>query len=72
MLLRIVNMWNDLPNSPVNATTGQLDKFWSHQAVKFHFTADLTGIGKSFPGPLFNLDDTMHNRPVAKGGHAPR
>jgi len=23
----------------------RLDKFWSYPAVKFHFTADLTGIG---------------------------
>jgi len=38
-----------LPNSVVNASTlnafkARLDKYWSHQAVKFDFTADLTGI----------------------------
>jgi len=47
---RIVNIWNSLPNSVVDASTvnafkARLDKFWSHQAVKFDFTADLTGTG---------------------------
>jgi len=28
----------------VNAFKARLDKFWSHQAVKFDITADLTGI----------------------------
>jgi len=45
---RIVNIWNSLPNlvvdaSTVNAFKARLDKFWSHQAVKCDFTADLTG-----------------------------
>ena len=49
-LARIVNIWNSLPNSVVDASTvntfkAQLDKFWSHQAVKYDFTADLTGTG---------------------------
>jgi len=39
-----------LRNSAVNASTVNtfkpwLDKLWSHQAVKFDYTADLTGIG---------------------------
>jgi len=39
-----------LPNSVVDASTvnafkARLDKFWQHQAVKFNFTADLTGTG---------------------------
>jgi len=39
-----------LPNSVVDASTinafkAQLDKFWMHQAVKYEFTADLTGTG---------------------------
>ena len=39
-----------MPNSVVNTSTvnafnAQLDKFWSHQAVKFDFTTDLIGIG---------------------------
>jgi len=37
-----------LPNSVVDTCTvnvfkTRLDKFWQHQAVKFHFTGDLTG-----------------------------
>jgi len=47
---RIVNIWNSLPNTVVDASTvntfkERLDKFWSHQLVKFDFTADLTGTG---------------------------
>ena len=47
---RIVNVWNSLPNSVVDACTVNafkacLDKFWQHQSVKFDFTADLTGTG---------------------------
>jgi len=50
---RIVNIWNSLPNSIVDACTvksvnafkARLDKFWQHQLVKFDFTADLTGTG---------------------------
>ena len=47
---RIVNTWNSLPNTVVDAGTvntfkARLDKFWSHQVVKFDFTADLTGTG---------------------------
>ena len=46
---RIVNIWNSLPNSVVDACTvnafkSRLDNFWKHQSVKFDFTAaDLTG-----------------------------
>ena len=48
---RIVNIWNSLPNTVVDASTvntfkARLDKFWLHQLVKFDFTADLTGTGK--------------------------
>jgi len=47
---RIVNIRKSLPNSVVDASTvnafkASLDKFWQHQAVKFGFTADLTGTG---------------------------
>jgi len=47
---RIVNIWNSLPNSIVDACTvnafkARLDKVWQHQLVKFDFTADLTGTG---------------------------
>jgi len=46
----IVNIWNSLPNSivdayTVNAFKARLDKFWQHQLVKFDFTANLTGSG---------------------------
>jgi len=44
----IVNIWNSLPNSvvdanSVNAFKALLDKFWLHQEVMFDFTADLSG-----------------------------
>jgi len=47
---RIVNIWNNSPNSVVDACTvnafkARLDNFWQHQAVKFDFKADLTGTG---------------------------
>ena len=47
---RIVNTLKSLPNSVVNASSvntfkAWLDKFWSHQVVKYDFTADLTGTG---------------------------
>jgi len=46
----IVNIWNSLPNSVVDACTvnafkARLDKFWQHQLVTFDFTADLTDTG---------------------------
>jgi len=46
---RLVNIWNNLPNSVVNVSTinafkARLYKFWLHQAVQFDFTADLTCI----------------------------
>ena len=49
---RIVNIWNSLLNSIVDASTvnafkARLDKFLSHQAVRYDFTADLTGTGNS-------------------------
>jgi len=47
---RIVNTWNSLPNSIVDANTvnafkARRDKFWLHQAVKYDFTANLTDTG---------------------------
>jgi len=46
----IVNIWNSLANSVIDACTVNafkacLDKFWQHQSVKFDFTADLMGTG---------------------------
>jgi len=48
--VRIVNIWNSLPNSVVDVDTvclikARLDKFWMHQDVLYDFTADMTGIG---------------------------
>jgi len=48
--VRVLNIWNSLPNSVVDAYTvnafkAPQDKFWQHQAVKLDFTADLTGTG---------------------------
>jgi len=45
---RIVNIWNNLPNSVVDACTinafkARLDKFWQHQLADF--AADPTGTG---------------------------
>jgi len=47
---RIVNIWNNLPNTVVVVDTvclfkTRLDKFWMHQVIKYDFTAELTGIG---------------------------
>jgi len=42
---RIVNTWNSLPNSVVNASTAWMDMFSSRQVVKYDFTAGLTGTG---------------------------
>jgi len=45
--VRIVNIWNSVPNSileasTINAFKARLDKFRSHQADKYDSTADLT------------------------------
>jgi len=39
---RIVNTWNRVT---VCLFKARFDKFWTHQDVKYDFTADLTGIG---------------------------
>jgi len=36
----------------VNAFKARLDKIWLHQAVKFDFTADLTGTGNRSDGVI--------------------
>jgi len=45
----IVNIWNSLPNSVTDASTNNAFKarykFWMHEAVKYDYTADLTGTG---------------------------
>ena len=40
-----VDVYSVVDASTVNAFKARLDKFWSHQAVKFDFTAVLTGTG---------------------------
>jgi len=50
----IVKIWNSLLNSVVDACTvnafkTRLHKFWQHKAVKFDFTANLTGTGRQKP-----------------------
>jgi len=47
---RIVNIWNSLSNTVVEADTVdkfklRLDKFWMYQDIKYDFTAALTGTG---------------------------
>jgi len=36
----------------VNALKARLDKIWLHQAVKFYFTANLTGTGNRSEGVI--------------------
>ena len=48
--IRIVAVWNSLPNSIVNAEStnifkNRLDRFWFNQEFKFDWRADITGIG---------------------------
>jgi len=50
-----VNIWNNLPNSVVDVNTvdalkANLDKFWSHQVVKFYFTAESDWYRKPIAG----------------------
>ena len=56
--VRIVNLWNSLPEnvvSAVNTFKNRLDKFWSDQELVYDYKADLTGIGNR---SLISLDDT--------------
>ena len=39
-IVKVLKIWKNY----VNAFKARLDKIWLHQAVKFDFTADLTGI----------------------------
>ena len=48
--IRIVNIWNSLPNYVIDANTvdifkSRLDKFWHDQEVFYDFTRDITGTG---------------------------
>ena len=58
--VRIVNLWNSLPEnvistSTVNTYKNRLDKFWSDQELVYDYKADLTGIGNR---SLISMDDT--------------
>ena len=58
--VRIVNLWNSLPENVVSANTvntfkNRLEKFWSDQELVYDYKADLTGIGNR---SLISLDDT--------------
>ena len=57
--VRIVNLWNSLPENVISASTvdtfkNRLDKFWSEQELVYDYKADLTGIGNR---SLINMDD---------------
>ena len=48
--VRVINIWNSLPNCVVDVSTinqfkARLDKFWLHQDILYDYTADMTGIG---------------------------
>jgi len=58
--VRIVNLWNSLPENVVLANTvdtfkNRLDKFWSDQELVYDYKADITRIGNR---SLITLDDT--------------
>jgi len=40
-IAKVLKIWKDY----VTAFEARLDKIWMHQAVKFDFSADLTGTG---------------------------
>jgi len=45
---KVLKIWKDY----FNAFKARLDKIWLHQAVKFHFMADLTGNGNWSEGVI--------------------
>ena len=58
--VRIVNLWNSLPENVISVNTvntfkNRLDKFWSNQELVYEYKADLTGIRNR---SLISLDDT--------------
>jgi len=47
---RVVNIWNNLPNvvvlaSSLDTSKNRLDRFFGNQDVKYDYTAELTGAG---------------------------
>ena len=58
--VKIVNLWNSLPENVVSAYTvntfkNRLYKFWSDQELVYDYKAEITGIGNR---SLISLDDT--------------
>ena len=50
LLLRVVNIWNSLPDSVVDADTlntfkSRLNKHWLDQDILYNFYSELTGTG---------------------------
>jgi len=45
-IAKVLKIWKD----SANAFKAGLDKIWLHQALKFDFTADLTGTGNRSEG----------------------
>jgi len=67
--IRIVNLWNSLPENVVSANTvktfkNRLDKFWSGQELVYDYKADLTII--IINRPLADRPDIMLNNLVAR------
>jgi len=58
--VRIVNLWNSLPENVVSTSTvntfkNRLDKFWCDHKLVYDYKADITGIGNR---SLISLDET--------------
>ena len=58
--VRIVNLWNSLPENVISADSvntfkNRLDKFWSDQELVYDYKADITRIGNR---SLISLDDS--------------
>ena len=58
--VRVINIWNSLPEKVVSADTVQtfknrLDKFWSNQDIVFNYKANIKG--STSRSALFNDDD---------------
>jgi len=58
--VRVINIWNSLPEKVVSADTVQtfknrLDTFWSNQDIVFNYKANIKG--STSRSALFNDDD---------------
>ena len=60
--VRVVNIWNSLPDSVISANNvntfkNRLDKFWANQELIFHYKSSLTGTGnRSFVDSSDTID----------------